>query len=112
MSPRHTGGGGGQEGLGPPPRRQTSPPRPPPRLKGALLFITIALIGSGWAFVKYMLSDKEKKIFGIVIPLQVCVCGGGPWGSRKVQGGGLQRQRRHREIQRGELGCDRGGMLG
>lgn len=40
-------------------------------LKGALLFITIALIGSGWAFVKYMLSDKEKKIFGIVIPLQV-----------------------------------------
>lgn len=50
-------------------------PPPPwlPRLKGALLFITIALIGSGWAFVKYMLSDKEKKIFGIVIPLQVCV---------------------------------------
>ncbi|XP_069335599.1 protein GPR108 isoform X6 [Eulemur rufifrons] len=40
-------------------------------LKGALLFITIALIGSGWAFVKYVLSDKEKKIFGIVIPLQV-----------------------------------------
>ncbi|XP_055965519.1 protein GPR108 [Sorex fumeus] len=40
-------------------------------LKGALLFITIALIGSGWAFVKYVLSDKEKKLFGIVIPLQV-----------------------------------------
>ncbi|XP_062966531.1 protein GPR108 isoform X2 [Cynocephalus volans] len=40
-------------------------------LKGALLFITIALIGSGWAFVKYVLSDREKKIFGIVIPLQV-----------------------------------------
>ncbi|XP_037361111.1 protein GPR108 isoform X2 [Talpa occidentalis] len=40
-------------------------------LKGALLFITIALIGSGWAFIKYVLSDKEKKIFGIVIPLQV-----------------------------------------
>ncbi|XP_023589029.1 protein GPR108 isoform X1 [Trichechus manatus latirostris] len=40
-------------------------------LKGALLFITIALIGSGWAFVKYVLSDKEKKVFGIVIPLQV-----------------------------------------
>ncbi|KAM6177793.1 LOW QUALITY PROTEIN: protein GPR108-like [Rhynchocyon petersi] len=31
-------------------------------LKGALLFITIALIGSGWAFVKYVLSDKEKKV--------------------------------------------------
>ncbi|XP_039734461.1 protein GPR108 isoform X2 [Pteropus medius] len=40
-------------------------------LKGALLFITIALIGSGWAFIKYVLSDKEKNIFGIVIPLQV-----------------------------------------
>lgn len=42
-----------------------------PRLKGALLFITLALIGTGWAFVKYILSDKEKKIFMIVIPLQV-----------------------------------------
>lgn len=41
------------------------------RLKGALLFITLALIGTGWAFVKYILSDKEKKIFMIVIPLQV-----------------------------------------
>ncbi|KAK2490704.1 hypothetical protein MC885_020363, partial [Smutsia gigantea] len=41
------------------------------RLKGTLLFITIALIGSGWAFIKYVLSDKEKKIFGVVIPLQV-----------------------------------------
>ncbi|XP_067590117.1 protein GPR108 isoform X1 [Pseudorca crassidens] len=40
-------------------------------LKGALLFITIALIGSGWAFIKYILSDKEKKVFGIVISLQV-----------------------------------------
>ncbi|XP_039469664.1 protein GPR108 isoform X1 [Oreochromis aureus] len=40
-------------------------------LKGALLFITLALIGTGWAFVKYTLSDKEKKIFMIVIPLQV-----------------------------------------
>ncbi|MBN3310161.1 GP108 protein, partial [Amia calva] len=38
---------------------------------GALLFITLALIGTGWAFVKYILSDKEKKIFMIVIPLQV-----------------------------------------
>ncbi|KAJ8336800.1 hypothetical protein SKAU_G00380200 [Synaphobranchus kaupii] len=40
-------------------------------LKGALLFITLALIGTGWAFVKYILSDKEKKIFMIIIPLQV-----------------------------------------
>mgnify|MGYP001432755212 CR=1 FL=1 len=57
-------------------------------LKGALLFITIALIGSGWAFVKYMLSDKEKKIFGIVIPLQVL------WG--RGAGGGSQERCRER----------------
>ncbi|ETE58061.1 hypothetical protein L345_16219, partial [Ophiophagus hannah] len=37
-------------------------------LKGALLFITIALIGTGWAFIKHILSDKDKKIFMIVIP--------------------------------------------
>lgn len=40
-------------------------------MKGALLFITIALIGTGWAFIKHILSDKDKKIFMIVIPLQV-----------------------------------------
>jgi hypothetical protein len=40
-------------------------------LKGALLFITIVLIGTGWAFVKPILSDKDKKLFMIVIPLQV-----------------------------------------
>ncbi|XP_028920040.1 protein GPR107 [Ornithorhynchus anatinus] len=40
-------------------------------LKGALLFITIALIGTGWAFIKHILSDKDKKIFMMVIPLQV-----------------------------------------
>ena len=40
-------------------------------LKGALLIITIVLIGTGWAFIKHILSDKDKKIFMIVIPLQV-----------------------------------------
>jgi G protein-coupled receptor 107 len=41
------------------------------RLKGAVLFITIILVGTGWTFVKHILSDKDKKIFMIVIPLQV-----------------------------------------
>ncbi|XP_029642376.1 protein GPR107 [Octopus sinensis] len=40
-------------------------------MRGALLFTTILLIGAGWAFIKHMLSDKEKKLFIIIIPLQV-----------------------------------------
>ncbi|XP_012528626.1 protein GPR107 [Monomorium pharaonis] len=40
-------------------------------LKGAVLFITIVLIGTGWNFIKHVLSDKEKKLFMLVIPLQV-----------------------------------------
>ena len=40
-------------------------------LKGALLLITIVLIGTGWAFVKQILSEKDKNLFMIVIPLQV-----------------------------------------
>lgn len=42
-------------------------------LKGAVLFITIVLIGTGWNFIKHILSDKEKKLFMLVIPLQVNV---------------------------------------
>jgi hypothetical protein len=42
-------------------------------LKGAVLFITIVLIGTGWAFFKHILSGKDKKIFMIVVPLQVCL---------------------------------------
>lgn len=44
------------------------------RLKGAVLFITIVLVGTGWTFIKHILSEKDKKIFMIVIPLQVCIC--------------------------------------
>lgn len=44
-------------------------------LKGAVLFITIVLIGTGWAFFKHILSGKDKKIFMIVVPLQVCCDG-------------------------------------
>ncbi|XP_063986685.1 protein GPR107 isoform X1 [Diachasmimorpha longicaudata] len=40
-------------------------------LKGAVLFITIVLVGTGWDFIKHILADKDKKIFMIVIPLQV-----------------------------------------
>lgn len=42
-------------------------------LKGALLFITVLLIGMGWTVVKHILSDKDKKILMIVIPLQASV---------------------------------------
>ncbi|OXA58462.1 hypothetical protein Fcan01_07514 [Folsomia candida] len=35
-------------------------------LKGALLFLTILLIGTGYAFVKHLLSDKEKKVLANV----------------------------------------------
>ncbi|XP_031625257.1 protein GPR107 [Contarinia nasturtii] len=40
-------------------------------LKGAVLFITIVLIGTGWTFIKHILADKDKKLFMIVIPLQI-----------------------------------------
>jgi len=40
-------------------------------LKGVLLFIILLLIGTGWAFIKYVLSNREKKLFMIIIPLQV-----------------------------------------
>jgi hypothetical protein len=35
------------------------------------MFTVIALIGTGWTFIKPYLSDKDKKIFLIVIPLQI-----------------------------------------
>jgi len=40
-------------------------------LKGGLLFFTIVLIGSGYAFVKQVLSSNEKKVFMIILPLQL-----------------------------------------
>ena len=40
--------------------------------RGALMFVTVLLIGAGWAFIKHVLTDREKKLFLIIIPLQVC----------------------------------------
>ncbi|CAH8449680.1 unnamed protein product [Heterobilharzia americana] len=40
-------------------------------IRGALLFITILLIGAGWAFIKHMLTPRERNVFLIVIPLQI-----------------------------------------
>lgn len=40
-------------------------------MRGIFMFATIVLIGAGWTFVKHILSDRDKKIFVIVIPLQI-----------------------------------------
>ncbi|XP_076436914.1 protein GPR107-like [Babylonia areolata] len=40
-------------------------------MRGALMFVTVLLIGAGWAFIKHVLTDREKKLFLIIIPLQV-----------------------------------------
>ena len=39
--------------------------------KTMMMFILIALIGTGWSFIKPFLSASDKQIFAIVIPLQV-----------------------------------------
>lgn len=41
------------------------------RLKGTMMFVVIALIGTGWAFIKPFLAEKDKNIFLVVIPLQI-----------------------------------------
>jgi len=40
-------------------------------LKTMFFFVLVALIGTGWTFVKPFLSEKDKKIMMVVIPLQV-----------------------------------------
>lgn len=40
-------------------------------LKGALLFVVLVLVGTGWTFVKHVLSPRDKKLFMAIIPLQV-----------------------------------------
>jgi len=40
-------------------------------LRGISMLVVILMIGSGWSFLKPYLSDNDKKIFVIVIPLQI-----------------------------------------
>ncbi|KRX49076.1 Uncharacterized protein T09_1739 [Trichinella sp. T9] len=40
-------------------------------LKGALLFGTLLLIGTGWSFFKNFLVERDRKMLMIIIPLQV-----------------------------------------
>lgn len=40
-------------------------------VKGTMLFTVIVLLGTGWSSLKPYLSDRERKILLIVLPLQV-----------------------------------------
>lgn len=40
-------------------------------LRGLLLIISILLVGTGWTFIKHILSENERRLFVIVIPLQI-----------------------------------------
>ena len=41
------------------------------RLRGLLLIVAILLVGTGFTFIKHVLSERERKLFIIAIPLQV-----------------------------------------
>jgi|EP00670_Eutreptiella_braarudii_P004225 hypothetical protein len=40
-------------------------------IKGALLFFVILLVGTGWSFIKPFLTENEKKIVLVVVPLML-----------------------------------------
>lgn len=40
-------------------------------MRGSITFVILLLIGTGWVFVKPFLSARDKKIFIVVIPLQI-----------------------------------------
>lgn len=39
--------------------------------RGVLLFVTVLLVGAGYGFIKHVLSQKEKRLFVVVLTLQV-----------------------------------------
>lgn len=42
-------------------------------VKGMTLFAVVILLGSGWSFMKAMLSERDKKLLAIILPTQVVV---------------------------------------
>ncbi|XP_076436650.1 protein GPR107-like [Babylonia areolata] len=40
-------------------------------MREVLMFVTVLLIGTGWGFIKHVLTGRDKIFFWIVIPLQV-----------------------------------------
>lgn len=40
-------------------------------LKGVTLFVVILLVGTGWTLLKPFLNEREKKLFLVVLPMQV-----------------------------------------
>lgn len=40
-------------------------------LRGLLMIISILLVGTGWTFIKHILTDNERRLFVIVVPLQI-----------------------------------------
>ena len=42
-------------------------------LRGIMLFSIIMLIGTGWSFVRPYLSERDKKLVALVLPLQVII---------------------------------------
>eukprot|EP00798_Chlamydomonas_sp_ICE-L_P015863 gene15863-21990_t len=39
--------------------------------RGVLFFVVVVLVGTGWSYMKPFLSDRDKRILLVVIPLQV-----------------------------------------
>ena len=40
-------------------------------MKGTTFFVVVALIGTGWAFIKPYLNERDRQILLLVVPLQI-----------------------------------------